>query len=98
MERIGIAASKIAKGSLFFYNLYVILLSVLFALFIFVLTGTTVLLALAVISYFGNALIGLEFSERWPGILMVCMVSLSVIVGVFLALAVLKNIKLTSID
>ena len=98
MERIGIAASKIAQGNLFFYNLYVILLSVLFALFIFVIIGTTVLLALIIISYLGTELIGSEFADRWPSILTVCMVALSGIVGVFMTLAILRNIKLSKVD
>ena len=35
MERIGIAASKIAQGNLFLYNICVIVISFLFSLFIF---------------------------------------------------------------
>ena len=68
MERIGIAASKISKGNLLFYNCYVVLISSLFSFFIFVLTGATVFFALVIISYLGVGIIGLDFERSWPTI------------------------------
>ena len=44
MLRIGIAASKMSKGSLLSYNLYVILIACLFSLFIFLICGFSILL------------------------------------------------------
>ena len=44
MLRIGIAASKMSKGCLSSYNLYVILISCLISLFIFFISGFSILL------------------------------------------------------
>ena len=49
MERIGIAASKIAKGSLLLYNFYVITISLLISLLLFLLAGIVVFLGLFII-------------------------------------------------
>jgi len=93
MKRIGIAASKIAKGNLFLYNCYVVLISFLFSFFIFVIAGATVLFSLIVIAYLGNELMASEFEENWTSILAVCMVSLTVVISIFNLLAISKNIK-----
>ena len=56
MERIGIAASKIAKGNLHLYNFYVVLLTLLFSFLVYFLTGSAIVFALV--------LIALESSQR----------------------------------
>ena len=93
MERIGIAASKMAKGNLLVYNLYVILMAFLFSLFIFIVAGCSVVFALIIISYIGKELMAFDVENHWSSVFQVCMVSLTVIVTVFNVLAILKNIK-----
>lgn len=94
MERIGIAAGKISKGSTFLYNFYVILIAFLFSLFIFVVAGATVLFAMIIIFYVGREVLGLDVFPDGRGILALCFMCLAVVTGVFNLLAIIKNIKL----
>lgn len=93
MKRIGITASKMAKGNLFLYNLFVILIASIFSLFIFVLAGSTVLLSLIIIVYAGNQITSFEFSYSWSVILTLCMIALTVMLTFFLLFAVSVNMK-----
>ena len=93
MKRIGIAASKMAKGNLFLYNGYVVIISFLFSLFIFVVCGCTVIFALLIIGYIAHEIMAVEFEKSWSFILALCMISLTVIVVLFNLIAISKNIK-----
>ena len=93
MKRIGIAASKIAKDNLALYNFYVVLISCLFAFFIFVLAGATVLFSLILIEYLSKELRVFDFLKMKSTIFILCMVSLSVIVVVFNIMAIMVNIQ-----
>ena len=93
MERIGLAASKIAKGNLLFYNLSVVLISILFSLFIFIIAGSTVLFALIVIAYVGSEVMPAEFEKNWMSVFSVCMAALTIITAVFNLFAISKNLK-----
>src|SRR5882672_204463 len=99
MERIGITASKIAKGNLFLYNLFVILISFLFSLLIFLLAGISIFIALWAIDFIHYILNGdhvySNFGKEWTSVMLVCMISLTIVVSVFNLLAILKNIKFT---
>ena len=94
MKRIGIAASKISKGNRALFNFYVVAISVLFSLFIFLVAGSTVVFALKIIQYVSNEIMGIEFKKSWESILMVCMVSLTVIITLFNAFAITTNMRL----
>jgi hypothetical protein len=98
MERIGIAASKIAKGNLVLYNFAVILISVLYSLFIFVIAGVSVLFAIAIIRYVGNELTLVELDRHWTIITMVCMATLTIVIGVFNLVSLSRNIKFRQKD
>lgn len=94
MKRIGIAASKIAKGNWVLYNCYVVLISFLFSLFIFVIAGATVVLALAIVAYVGSEIMAFEFEKAWSAVLPICMMSLTIVVAVFNLFAISQNLKL----
>ncbi|MCK5259974.1 MAG: hypothetical protein KAJ70_02835 [Candidatus Omnitrophica bacterium] len=94
MKRIGIAASKISKGNLTLYNVYVVLISALFSLFIFIVAGSTIIFALAIIQYVGNEIMDVEFEQSWQPIMIVCMVSLTIVITLFNLLAISTNLKL----
>lgn len=94
MKRIGVAASQISKGNRVLYNLSVILIAMLFSSLVFVVAGSTVVFALAILKYVGNEIIGIDFEKSWQSIPAVCMVSLTVVITVFTLFAVLVNIKL----
>jgi len=96
MKRIGIAASKIAKDNVWLYNAYVILISCLFSLFIFIIAGATVIFSLVVISYIGNEVIPVDLKKDWNTILKVCMGVLTTIVVFLNLFAISINLKLFS--
>ena len=95
MERIGIAASKMAQGNIFLYNFYVVLISFLFSLFIFVVTGSSILFALIIISYVGDEVMAHKFGNQWTSVFTVCMISLTMVIVVFNLFAISKNIKIS---
>ncbi len=95
MKRIGIAASKISKGNVVLYNLYVVLISCLFSLFIFIAAGATIALALMLIGYIGTEIMGVEFKKSWSAIMMVCMTALTTIVALFNIFAILINARIS---
>jgi len=84
MLRIGIAASKMSKGSLSSYNLYVILIACLFSLFIFFLVSVVL-----------HALKPADFHTGWVHMFKICLVVLAFVVGILNIVAILKNIQFT---
>jgi len=94
MKRIGVVASKISKGNLVLYNSYVILISFLFSVFIFTVAGAAIIFALVIIAYVGNEIMGAEIEKSWSSILSVCMVSLTVVIGIFNLCAISMNLRL----
>ncbi len=93
MERIGIAASKMARGNLFLYNVCVIFLSSLFSLLIFFIGASAVVVAFILIAYITQGMIPANFAKEWISIGLVCMISLSIFVGLFSLVAISRNIK-----
>ena len=95
MERIGIAASKMARGNLFLYNCYVVVISFLFSLLIFFIAGSSIVLSLIIIGYLINGVLPTPDSKGWGKVVILCMVSLTIIVSIFTLFAIGKNVKLT---
>lgn len=93
MKRIGIAASKISKGNIFLYHFFVVFISFLFSLSIFITAGTTVMLALALIGYVATEVVGREFQKDWHWVVMICMVVLTVVIALFNIFAIVVNIR-----
>ena len=94
MERIGLAASRMAKGSLVWYNIYVVIISFLFSLFIFLVAGSSVMFSLIIIHYIGSEVMSVDFFKDWSTVLTVCLVGLSVLMGLFNLIAISKNMKI----
>jgi len=95
MLRIGIAASKMSKGSLSSYNLYVILIACLFSLFIFFICGSSILLIVFLVSVVLHALKPADFHTGWVHMFKICLVVLAFVVGILNIVAILKNIQFT---
>lgn len=95
MRRIGIAASKMSKGSLLSYNLYVILIACLFSLFIFLICGFAILLIVFLVSLIYHALHPADFHADWVYIFKICLIMLALVVGFFSIIAIVKNIQFT---
>src|ERR1044072_2407199 len=93
MKRIGIAASKIAQGNVVLYNLYVVLISFLFSLIIFMVAGTSVFFALFMIDNLTRQFASIPFHENRSFIFMVCMISLTILVFLFNLYAISLNLK-----
>jgi hypothetical protein len=94
MERIGLAASKIAKGNLLLYNLCVVLLSLLVALLLFFIAGTAIFLGLLLLRAIFGGMFPSSGEGTWAAIAGVCMVSLTVVVSGVSLFAISKNLRL----
>jgi hypothetical protein len=95
MRRIGIAASKMAQGSLFTYNLFVVLLSCLLSLFIFLVCGFSILIIVVLVSWGLHALRPAGFHAGWMHMFKICLIILAVVTGIFNSVAIIKNIQWT---
>ena len=93
MERIGIVASKIAKGNLFLYNFFVLLLVALFSLMVFFITGSAIVVILLIAAYFTNAASFPDLESSWMAIMIVALSCLFFIVSCFSFFAIIKNLK-----
>lgn len=93
MLRIGIAASKMSKGSLLSHNLYVILIACLFSIFIFLICGFSILAIVFLTSLILHALNPADFHMGWVHIFKICLIMLALVVGCFNVVAIAKNVK-----
>ncbi len=93
MERIGITASKIAKGNLFLYNLFVLVISILFSLLLFFIAGCSVVIMIILIAYVSNLGTVPDLHKGWIPLMIVCMKILAALVGLFVFFALAKNVK-----
>ena len=94
MERIGIAASKIAKGNLLLYNFFVVLLSLLFSLLVFFIAGSSIVIVLIAAAYFNSSGSFPDLEKGWMSIMIAVLVCLFVVVNIFSLIAIAKNLKL----
>ena len=95
MLRIGIAASKMSKGGLLRYNLYVILIACLVSIFIFLICGFAILPIVFLISLILHALKPAGFHAGWVHMFKICLIILALVVGVLNLAAIFKNIQFT---
>ncbi len=93
MRRIGIAASKMAQGSLPKYNVFVIMIAFLCSLLLFFICGFSILAALFLVSLVCRPFLPPEFNAAGPAIVRMCLVALAVVIGALNVLAVIKNVK-----
>lgn len=94
MERVGIMASKIARGNLTLYNFYVLLGSFFLSLLLFLLSGLVIFLGLWILRLCIGPFIASMSAGQWNSIFCYSLVVLTVLIaGIFLS-AVIKNIKL----
>ena len=94
MERIGIAASKIAKGNLFLYNFVVILIVLVFSLLIFFLAGCSIVIVLVLMAYVSKWGSLPDLQKGWMPLMVACLKSLAALVGLLAFYAVAKNFRL----
>lgn len=94
MRRIGTAASHIAKGNLVLYYFFVGLISFLFSLVVFLISGLAIALGLVIIAFLTRnaSIIDLKHGVSSP--ILICMMFLAVAIGLFNLYAIGMNIKL----
>lgn len=95
MLRIGIAASKMSKGSLLSYNFYVILITCLVSLLVFFICGFSILLIIFLTYLAVHALRPAEFQGHWVHMVKISLIMLAVVIGIFNVIAICKNLQLT---
>ena len=90
MKRIGVAASRIAKDDLVLYNVFVILLSCLLSLFIFLVSAFTVAAGMALTFWVTRGFMAID-----PGaaLFKVSLAGLAAATGLINLAAILLNIK-----
>ena len=91
MKRIGIAASRVAKDDLVLYNSFVLLLSFLLSLLIFLISAFSILAGMALTSYMTR---GFMLIDPGSGLCKFALFGLAVLVGLINLTAVLVNIKI----
>lgn len=94
MERIGLAASKMAKGNFVLYNLWVVIISSAVSIFLFLLAGISIFLALVILAAVVKGIMPMEFEKSWESMLRICMLALTIVVSLFNLYAIIKNIRL----
>ena len=94
MKRIGMAASRISKGNVRLYNIYVVLISLIVSIFLFLIAGLAVLLAIGIVMLFGPETMTEELRENWQTVTTVCVQALLLVVVVFNMIALIANMKL----
>lgn len=94
MERIGLAASKMAKGNFFLYNLWVVVIASTVSIFLFLLAGISIFLALVILAAVVKGIMPMEFEKNWESLLRICLLALTAVVSLFNLYAILKNVRL----
>ena len=94
MERIGLAASKMAKGNFVLYNLWVVIISSTVSIFLFLLAAISIFLALVILAAVVKGIMPVEFEKSWQSMLRICMLALTIVVSLFNLYAIIKNIRL----
>ncbi|MDP8264973.1 MAG: hypothetical protein P9M12_05805 [Candidatus Aceula lacicola] len=94
MQRIGIAASKIAKGNLFLYNFFVILLSFFISLLVFIISGLLIIFSLVIIAYLTQMPIIVDLQKGNISPISICMMFLGTIIGISNLYAIGINVKI----
>lgn len=93
MERIGIAASKIAKGNLLLYNFFVLFIALLCSLLLFFISGTFIIIAVVIIAVL-KSIGSFPDLNQWMPIMVMILNALAVVIGVLTLYAIFKNVKL----
>src|SRR3989338_9197027 len=94
IERIGIAASKIAKGNLLLYNFFVALITFLFSMLVFLVAGSTIVTVLIFIAYFSNRGAYPDLEKGWMPLMIICLECLAMVIGLVALYGVGINIRL----
>lgn len=93
MKRIGLAASKVSKGNVALYNIFVVVLSVLFSTMVFFMSAFSIIIALVLTAYVSSGFTSLALTDKWFEVFKICMAALAFVVGIINIAAILLNIQ-----
>jgi hypothetical protein len=93
MDRIGIAASKMAKDNLALYNFSVVLIVFLLSAIMFLIAGGSIFLALVAIGFLYHGIVPGGPKSEWWILINICMAVLSIAIGAISLFAIAKNLK-----
>ncbi len=96
MKRIGLAASKISQGNIWLYHVLVILISSFFSVFLFLVCGFLIALAIFLLSLMLVHLLPSVNQQAWLDVFRVCLTILGILIGLLTVAVILKNVKLKS--
>ena len=83
-----------AKGNIWAYHLAVILICCLFALFIFLVCGFLIAVAIFILSLLLQRLLPSVNTQAWIDVFKTCLTFLGIVTGIVALAAILKNVKL----
>lgn len=93
MQRIGITASKIAKGNRYVYHAAVVLIACLFAVFAFLICGFAVAAAVFMVALIVQLIMPSMPQTVWLGVLRTCLVLLAALIALAAVVGIVQNIK-----
>lgn len=93
MDRIGIAASKMAKENLLLYNFYVVVLSFLISFIVFLVAGGAIFLGLTLIGLMAKGVLPNHVHPEWLRMFRFSLACLTVAISVIVLTAIIRNFK-----
>lgn len=93
MDRIGIAASKMAKEKLWLYNFYVVVLSFLISFIVFLVAGGAIFLGLTVIGLMAEGVLPSHVHPEWLRMFRLSLACLIVAISLIVLTAIVRNLK-----
>ena len=96
MKRIGVTASKIAKGNIWFYHLAVVLISFLFGMFVYLICGFVIVVTIFILSFLLQKALPSMDQQHWMHALRACLKLLGILIGAGMVFAIVKNVQLKS--
>lgn len=93
MDRIGIAASKMAKKNLWLYNFYVLVLSFLVCFIVFLIAGGAIFLGLTVFGLMAKGALPSHVHPEWLMMFRLSLACLTVAISLIALTAIIKNFK-----
>jgi hypothetical protein len=84
-----------AKGNLLTYNFFVVLISCLFSLIIFLVGGCSILVIVFLVSLGLHAVRQAGFHTGWVHMFKICLIVLAAVTGIFNIVAIVRNMQFT---
>jgi hypothetical protein len=94
MKRIGLTASKMAKGNIWLYHVAVVFISFLFAMFIFLVCGFVIAVAMFAVAFLLQRLLPSFDQQAWMQAVRIVLRLLGILIAVGTLVAIIQNVKI----